>query len=178
MDDAAHVTGASLRRADSVICMLGETTAELGGSVYARIHGIEGQAAPATDSTGNLSRYRAYHEAVKAGIILSCHDISEGGLGVAAAEMAFSLKAGLEIDLPGNLAADEELFSESPGRFLIEVAKSNLAQAAALMPGLKPVGRSAADHLRLRVHRAGALLIDEDLAALKALWKNGLTPYY
>lgn len=178
VDDESHATGSSLRRAGSVLCLLGQTSAELGGSVYARIHGLSGDAVPATDAGGNLKRYRAYHKAVKAGLILSCHDISEGGLAAAIAEMAFSLKAGVELELLGLLNADEELFSESPGRFLVEMSRENLQAAKELLPNLQVVGRSTADHTRLRIHRQGALLIDEDLTELKALWKNGLTPYY
>jgi phosphoribosylformylglycinamidine synthase len=178
VDSEEHITGSSLRRNNSVICLLGRTTPELGGSVYARVHQIQGQPLPKTDLAGNFANYRAYHAAVGNGLILSCHDISEGGLGVAAAELGFSLKGGLELNLQGGMSTDEELFSESPGRFLIEIAPENLAAAKAALPGLIELGCSTAEHQNLKISLHGQSLIDVPLTELKALWKNGLVPYY
>ncbi len=178
VEDESHTTGSSIRRDTSVLCLLGATRPELGGSVYARTHHLTGEPVPPTDAAAHLLRYRAYHAAVQAGLILSCHDISEGGLAVAAAEMAFSLKAGVELTLSGSLNADEELFSESPGRLLIEIAPEHLPAAKTAMPGLLVLGNTVATHRKLRITGGGTLLIDQDLAGLKALWKNGLTPYY
>jgi phosphoribosylformylglycinamidine synthase len=63
----------------------------------------------------------ALHHAIDSGLVRACHDLSEGGLAVAAAEMAFAGGLGLDLTLPGNLAAAVALFSESPSRFLAEV---------------------------------------------------------
>ncbi len=178
VENEAHTTGSSLRRADSVLCVLGDTKPELGGSVYARVHELTNLPLPMTAPFKNLQNYRAYHRAIKAGLILSCHDISEGGLAVAAAEMGFSGKAGMELDLPEGLSAEAALFSESPGRFLIEIAKENLAAAQEMIPGLKRVGQSTAAHANLKISQNGHILISQPIAGLKQLWKNGLVPYY
>ncbi len=178
VEKAEHIIGSSLRKADSVICLLGETTPELGGSVYARVHNLKGQPAPSTDAAANLTRYRAYHAAVKAGLILSTHDVSEGGLAVSAAEMAFSLKGGLELVIPEQLGSDEFLFSESPGRFLIEVSPANLTAAQQALPGLQVLGHATAVHGNLKITGHGKVLVDESILELKGLWKSGLVKFY
>src|SRR5262249_32301256 len=72
--------------------------------------------------------------AIEHGLVRACHDLSEGGLAVAAAEMAFSGVLGVEIALarvPSHVArSDRRLFSESTTRFLVEVEPSRAAAFA------------------------------------------------
>jgi phosphoribosylformylglycinamidine synthase len=185
IDDAEHVVGASLRRSDSLLAIIGTTGTELGGSVLARQLEINNAEVPATDLEVALESYRKYHEAVKQGLILSAHDVSEGGLAVTLAEAAFSGKAGLEIDLC-SLPIDDDaskaamLFGESPSRLVVEVAPGNLEKLADLFEGLPfaCLGRAAAEHSNLRIEWGKEILIDEPLDELKAIWKNGLAQYY
>lgn len=175
--ESSHVIGSSLRRTQSVLCLIGTSQPQLGGSVYARIHNISAPA-PATNAPAHFKSYRAYHHAVKAGLILSTHDIGEGGLAVAAAEMGFSLVAGIELELPADLSPEAHLFSESPGRLLIEISPQNLAATQALLPELRVLGKSTPDHKSLRISGGSRLLIDQPLAELKSLWKTPLAKYY
>jgi len=185
INDAEHVVGASLRRSDSLLAIIGTTGTELGGSVLARQLEINNAEVPATDLEVALESYRKYHEAVKQGLILSAHDVSEGGLAVTLAEAAFSGKAGLEIDLC-SLPIDDDaskaamLFGESPSRLVVEVAPGNLEKLADLFEGLPfaCLGRAAAEHSNLRIEWGKEILIDEPLDELKAIWKNGLAQYY
>ncbi len=94
IEEESHVTGASLRKSDSLLAIIGHTSSDLGGSVFARRHGLENASVPATRSEEAWACYRKYYEAVKKGYIRSAHDVSEGGLAVTLAEMAFSGKAG------------------------------------------------------------------------------------
>jgi phosphoribosylformylglycinamidine synthase len=170
------VTGSSLRRADSELFLLGTWQGTpLGGSVAARVLGRTGDAVPVTDCAKNLALYRAYHEAVKSGLILSAHDVSEGGLAVTLAEMAFSEVAGLEID------TQVPLFAEPTGCLVIEVAPAHREALVSLVAeaGVESVllGRTTAAHRRL-VIRTGAEGVDEPLAELKALWKGSLAAWY
>lgn len=174
--EAAHVTGSSLRRTDSDVMLLGAWQGTpLGGSVAARVLGRTGDAVPATDCAKNMALYRAYYEAVKSGLILSAHDVSEGGLAVALAEMAFSEVAGLEID------TQVPLFAEPTGCLVIEVAPAHrehlVRQLAAAGVESVLLGRTTAAHRRL-VIRTGGEGIDEPLAELKALWKGSLAAWY
>jgi len=70
-----------------------------------------------------LTRYRLLHQAILQGWVQSCHDLSEGGLAVALAEMALAGRLGAEIELPTdpNLTLIDQLFSESNGRLVVEI---------------------------------------------------------
>ncbi len=185
VDDAAHVTGASIRRDDSVLAIIGNTGSELGGSVFARQKELTNAEVPQTNFEEAFACYRAYYEANKAGLILSAHDVSEGGLAVTLAEGAFSGKAGLEVDLSG-IPMDPDagkaamLFGESPSRLVVEVAPENLEKLADLFEGLPfaALGRTTSEHANLNIVWGKETLINEPVDQLKSLWKNGLAQYY
>ncbi len=184
--DGQHVTGASLRRPDSAICILGVTRGAMGGSVFARIRGVQGAAVPETDCAGALRGYQAFADALRAGLICSAHDISEGGLAVAAAEMAFSEVGGLEIDLDGlplgkaGPGTMQKLFAEDTGRLLFEAGAEDVTELEKRFEGLPfaVIGKSVSAHGELRIEAGGERVISENLKELKTIWKSGLTPYY
>jgi phosphoribosylformylglycinamidine synthase len=180
VEDAAHVTGSTLRRAGSVLVLLGKSEGPLGASVFARTAGITGATVPDTDAAANFALYRAYAAARDAGLVLSAHDIGEGGLAVAAAEMGFGLTAGIEIDLPGADDIFTALFHEGTGRILVEVAESSIDAFLACFKDLPLtiVGQSTAEHANLRIHRDGEPVLDTDLAGLKDIWATRLGEYY
>ncbi|MDD9972729.1 MAG: AIR synthase-related protein, partial [Candidatus Poribacteria bacterium] len=109
------------------IYVVGNTYAELGGSHYFGIHGFIGNNAPAIrPDEGKLTMERL-STAINNGLVRSCHDCSEGGIGVAAAEMAFAGGYGMSLNLSDvpigdEITADDYLlFSESNSRFLVEI---------------------------------------------------------
>ncbi|MEM8952535.1 MAG: phosphoribosylformylglycinamidine synthase subunit PurL [Verrucomicrobiota bacterium] len=178
------VTGASLRREDSVLGIFGATHGVLGGSVFARVHEIEGAAVPVTDCAVGLAGYQALHGVIRDGLVLSAHDLSEGGLAVAAAEMGFSGVAGMELDL-GHLPGEWDtglsvLFSEESGRVLLEMAPGDVDQVEARFAGLPyaTIGRASDEHGDLVLRLGGGEVLRESLEELKGIWKNGLTRYY
>jgi phosphoribosylformylglycinamidine synthase subunit PurSL len=180
VEDAKHVVGASLRRVGSKICILGKTTPGLRGSVFARhASGTGLNAAPTWSETETWADYQKYHDLVKLGAVLSCHDISEGGLAIALAEMAFSGKAGLKVELENLAAKDctlaEIMFGETPGRLLLEVAPEHLE--AARKAGCIVIGETTGERWLHIAYRNGTL-IDSNISDLKPLWQNGLTPFY
>ena len=85
---------------------------------------------------------QAVHAAIKRGLLRSCHDLSEGGLAVALAEMAFAGGLGAQVSLaevPRDADASSDLvllFSESPTRFVVEVRPECLGELADLWKGL------------------------------------------
>jgi phosphoribosylformylglycinamidine synthase subunit PurSL len=186
VEDQRHVTGSSLRHANSVLCLLGSTNDEMGGSVYARHVGLKGAAVPQTDCAANLLLYRKFHQARCAGLVLSAHDLSEGGLAVAVAEMGFSGKGGIEIDLaalPGVTADMPDalvLFSESTGRLLVEVAPENVAAFSAMFAdfAFAVIGKSVDSHRQLVVNRSQNEVIREELGSLKISWQHRLAEFY
>jgi phosphoribosylformylglycinamidine synthase subunit PurSL len=71
-------------------------------------------------------RYRRLHQAIRDGLVLACHDVSEGGLGVALAEMCIAGRLGIAVrSLPDREVATA-LFAESLGRLVVEVAPRDL----------------------------------------------------
>ena len=120
------------------------------------------------------------HRAIHAGLVRACHDLSEGGLAVAAAEMAFAGGFGARIDLQampcdGDLDAAARLFSESNTRFLCEVRAENAAAFEAAIAGAAyaRIGQ-VTDGDRLVIHTGDATVVESDLAALKEAWQKPL----
>ena len=186
VEDASHVRGSSLRRSDSVLFLVGNTEDEMGGSVYARVKGVKDCKVPQTDCAANFAIYKQYYDkALTQGLVLSAHDLSEGGLAVAAAEMAFSGKGGITLNLDAlptvggwkNNAVP--CFGESTGRFLVEVDPDMADEFAAAMAGT-PCARigSATTDGKLTITAGGATVLQAEIAELKNIWKNGLTPFY
>ena len=186
VEDSAHVHGASLRRSDSVLFLVGNTEDEMGGSVYARVKGVKDCKVPQTDCAANFAIYKQYYDkALTQGLVLSAHDLSEGGLAVAAAEMAFSGKGGITLNLDALPTAGGwknnavPCFGESTGRFLVEVDPDMADEFAAAMAGT-PCARigSATTDGKLTITAGGATVLQAEIAELKNIWKNGLTPFY
>jgi len=132
IDDVSRCVTADAKAAGNFLFLLGRTGPQLGGSHYLLVEGGQtGNDVPPVDVPANLKVMRAIQAAIEAGTVRSCHDLSEGGLAVAAAEMAFSGALGVELDLAAvpttdNSVGDQaRLFAESAGRFLVEVAPQN-----------------------------------------------------
>ena len=149
--DVAQSVSMDLKRAGSRLYLLGRTAPELGGSQYLALEGLEGGRVPRPDLQTSPRLFAALHAAIRSGEVLACHDLSEGGLAVAAAEMAFAGDLGLEIELArielasapgdGNSASrfdpdSARLYSESCSRFLVEVAEGSAASFERMLAGL------------------------------------------
>ena len=137
IEDAAQTIDMALKTPGNLLYQLGLTHDELAGSHYAlqMEHAFFEARFPTTsvpkvEITSARTTMRALGAAIRAGLVRACHDLSEGGLAVAAAEMAVAGQVGLEINLahaPHDLQARRAaptmlLFSESASRFLVEVA--------------------------------------------------------
>jgi len=106
--------------------IVGETRNELGGSAYFKLRGIEGGIVPRTSPVELKRRMDAVLNAIHAGFVAACHDISEGGLAVSLCEMLFGGDLGAEIDLRtlGEARSDIKLFAETNSRWIVEVKRS------------------------------------------------------
>ena len=123
--DVSRTTTSDLKAAGNYLYLLGETRSELGGTVYFDLYGELGASVPQPYARP-LERMRALHGVIAAGLVRAVHDLSEGGLAVALAEMCIGGELGAEIDLSSVPSASRfsllvSLFSETLGRFLIEV---------------------------------------------------------
>ena len=90
IDDARKAVTMDVKRPGDIVYLLGKTADELGGSEYLALSGAIGNKIPKVDAAKAYQRYQAYHEAVAQRTVASCHDLSDGGLAVAAAESAFA----------------------------------------------------------------------------------------
>ena len=94
--DVRRCVSMDLKRAGNLIYQVGLTRAELGGSEYFAGLGVEGGRVPSPDLASAPDQLAALHDAIAAGLVRSCHDLSEGGLAVAACEMAYAGGLGLD----------------------------------------------------------------------------------
>jgi phosphoribosylformylglycinamidine synthase II len=162
-----------LKAAGHELVLVGPTGPELGGSHLAHLQGATGTVVPALDLSLAPHILDAVHEALRAGLVASCHDLSEGGLAVAAAEMAFAGGIGADIDIsrvPVRDSADTtaRLFGESPSRLLLEVMPDRLASLLDILGDLphEVVGRTV-EAQRLRVTDGDSTLLEEPLDGLR-----------
>jgi phosphoribosylformylglycinamidine synthase len=113
------------KRASNLLFVVGETKNELGGSHYYKINGHLGVNVPRLDLDTAPKIAKRISVAIADGLVVSCHDCSEGGLAVALAEMAFAGGLGIEADLRGLprskdcCRTDAQLFSESNSRYTV-----------------------------------------------------------
>jgi phosphoribosylformylglycinamidine synthase len=122
------------------VWVVGITKNELGGSEYYEHLGHVGLNVPTVDPDGFATCYRAMAEAVKKGLLASCHGIYRGGLAVHLGLVAMGGDLGLKVDLTqvpseGVDREDTLLFSESAGRFIVTVAPDNQDALATLLAG-------------------------------------------
>jgi phosphoribosylformylglycinamidine synthase len=173
-----------LKEKGNLLVLVGETTDELGGSLWVSLLGAEGGRVPTVNPERGLKTFRGIHRAINEGLVRSCHDLSEGGLAVALAEMAFAGGFGVNASLEGlpqgesTLSNGTLLFSESPSRFLLEVRSTDLARLVRCMEDV-PVHQigtvSGAKPARLLVQGIdGSSVLDASIADLKAAWQKPL----
>ena len=181
--DVARCTTMDAKEAGNLLLYVGPATCgRLGGSHYAELFGPTDGARdlPVLDLTLGPAAARAVHHVIERGLAASVHDCSDGGLLVAAAEMAMAGDLGLELRLEAVPSAPDagealarRLFSEEPARYLLEVRPKDLETIrATLPPGLtlgvigefNPTGR-------LTIPGTG---LDETITTLKQAWRAPL----
>jgi phosphoribosylformylglycinamidine synthase len=162
---------APLKKAGNLLYLVGVTQEELGGSLLHALYGSTAGRAPALPDNA-LEHYRALHRAMRAGLIRSCHDLSEGGLALALAEMALGGRLGVEAEIAAQgLAPLTLLFAESNGRLVIEVAPEDaltLEAALAHVPITRVGVVSASPTLHIAVD--GVSQIDLPVERLVSAW--------
>jgi len=134
IEDYSRAVGPTARRARSQVVLVGTRRAEFGGSIVADLLGLAGGQPPTVDFDHERGVLYGVIDAIDRGLVLSCHDISEGGLIVALFEMLVDSELGARLDLPETiheLSWCEALLSESGG-FLMEVPEDNLTPLTSL----------------------------------------------
>jgi phosphoribosylformylglycinamidine synthase len=179
VSDVRRCVTMDLKEAGNILYLLGATKDELGGSHYNLVHGLDGGAAPRVDLEAAPRSFRKLHEAITRGLVRACHDLSEGGLAVAIAEMAFAGGVGADLTgwaTAGSLPDATLLFSESQTRFVVEVTSANATAFEACL-GAAPLTRlgQTCKEARLRIGGAnGEWVVWAALKDLKAAWQGAM----
>jgi phosphoribosylformylglycinamidine synthase len=160
-----------LKAPGNLLYLVGETRDEFGGSHYSKLTGKSQQYPPCVNLERAPKLFRALHAAIQEGLVRACHDISEGGLAVAVAEMAFAGEIGVDIAREPAAPAREDvfLFSESPTRWLVEVDPKHAAAIKNLFNELplQQIGKTTPRPM-LRIGTS----ITTPLSELKAAWQS------
>ncbi len=181
IDDVTLAVTMDAKKPGDLVFVLGKTYPETGGSEYAAQHGGVGSAVPRVREEESLPRYRALARAMKERLVASCHDCSDGGLGVALAETAFAGGLGMSIDLAKVPCQDIDrddtlLFSESQSRFVVTVSPENAEKFAELMKNTdcRHIGTVMSDPRFICTGIHGDTVISESIAGLKESWQKTL----
>lgn len=170
--DAKYVIPSRVQHAGDKLYLVGKT-----GDDYA---GSELQKMMTGELAGTLADFDLEHvhdylsrllKAEQSGLVASAHDLSEGGLAVAAAETVFKTELGLNADF--RALDKKQFFSETPGRMLVSVAPENAAAFEEIMQDdAMPAGEVAATQW-LEIHLADAEL-NLPVAQMQKLWEEAL----
>jgi len=180
VEDIRKAITMNFKEAGNPVYLAGTSRRGMGGSVYNDMTDPGNNLISPLDMKAAVRMYTALLKAIKSGCVCAAHDVSQGGLGVTLAEMAFSGGFGVEIDLSGaarekGLTALELLFGESPARLALEVVKGKETEFLKLVRGLPvtEIGYVNEEPV-LAIKDGGAPLFRESLRALKTCWKREL----
>ncbi|MGE5307691.1 MAG: phosphoribosylformylglycinamidine synthase subunit PurL [Deltaproteobacteria bacterium] len=182
MDDCRRAVSMYAKEPGDLIYVAGATYDELGGSHYYDLSGATGRNVPLVRPKEAKALFDALSVATGQGLVKAMHDCSEGGIAVAAAEMAFAGGLGMdlflaEVPFQGESKKDETiLFSESNSRFIVEVAKKDQARFERLLKGnAYGLAGCVSAETRLRVNGLdGSVRVNARLSDLKRSWQESL----
>jgi phosphoribosylformylglycinamidine synthase II len=180
ISDVRKTVSIDAKKSGNLIYLIGQTYPELGGSEYYRLKGYVGKTVPKVRKEQARKTMNSITNAIDSGYVKSCHDLSEGGLAVAVAEMALSGDYGIELNLKNVPKSSEMkrndyiLFSESNSRFLVEVAEKNREDFEKLMEGniFSTAGRVKKSDILSVNGIDGEHIVDVRLTRLRNAWKR------
>ncbi len=180
INDVRKAVTMDVKRPDDRVYVLGLTKEELGGSEYFASLGFIGNDVPKVDAISAKRLYIALEKAIMEGVVASCHDCSDGGLGVALAESAFSGGLGMTVELTKvpveNIRrADIILFSESQSRFVVTVAPEKVRRFEEIMKGnvFADIGAVTAQQ-NFTMMDGEKVVLSEGIDELKEAWQKTL----
>ena len=197
MDDCSKKAGLSFRAAGDRVSLIGHllpkaapakagesspAARSLGGSEYLNsVHGRAAGQPPPLDYDAEKAAQRAIREAVRAGLVFSAHDLSDGGLAAALAECGFAGNLGCKLSLAGlapeGTRKDVLLFGEDGARIVVShdaaAAQALRALCAAAGTPFHELGEVAGDRISIEL-AAGQSILDARLSELKSAWEGAL----
>lgn len=171
--DLSHVTTQEVKQAGDMVYLIGETKTEFGGSELQKL--IDGKIsgkAPAIDLNVEAARQKEILEAIRAGIVQSAHDVSEGGVAVALAEKTFAANGlGINVTLTGS--ATTALFAESQSRFVLTVKAENAAAFEAIVTDAQNIG-TVTDTSIITINGDQGVLVEGTVEEFRSAWKGAI----
>ncbi len=180
MEDYTKAITMKIKEAGSILIMLGDRKDELGGSIYYEINGYVGANVPKVDFEREKNMIYAIIDCIDEGLLLSCHDISDGGLFVTISEMLLGGEAdgiiGAEINLDfSHLRSDKTLFSESSG-FVFEINKKDFSRVKEIFERYSlnaiEIGKTTTNK-ELVIRKSGNIVINLSLESIRKAWTTG-----
>lgn len=181
VEDVTKTVTMDFKQGGNLIYCVGKTFDELGGSIYLDTYDFLGTTVPQVNMKNAMKIFRALSQAADSRFIRSLHDCSEGGLGAALAEMAFSGGLGVTVRLDkvpfkGVERDDTVLFSESNSRFIAEVRLEDQKAFEQLLKGIPYgiIGRVEETPEFIIYGRDNRVCINTFIADLKEAWQKPL----
>ncbi|MBZ0170015.1 phosphoribosylformylglycinamidine synthase [Candidatus Methylomirabilis lanthanidiphila] len=179
LDDVSYATGQWFKCEGDLVALIGETRAELGASEYlaTRFDLVQGEP-PSLDLAKERAVQRVCLEAIRAGIISSAHDCSDGGLAIALAESCLGpTPIGVDVQLTDTIRPDALLFGESQSRIVVSLKAADWprleAIAAAHQVPVARLGTVGGTRFQLRAPACG---VELSVAEIESAWRSGLAP--
>ena len=171
LKDVNKAISMSFQKNKSNIFMLGKRQDECGGSVYYSLYDEIGKKIPKPNLNLVKKEIFALTDCIDNELLLSCHDISDGGISTAIAEMTFRNNIGCELIIPGDIRTDKILFSETGG-FILEVSTNNVEKLNAIFSNfdleIYNIGTTGGDLIQINK------VINLKVKRAKNSWMNGL----
>ncbi|MBU1998933.1 MAG: phosphoribosylformylglycinamidine synthase, partial [Candidatus Omnitrophica bacterium] len=190
IEDTAKCVSGYAKQEGDLVYIVGMTYNELGGSHYYKLFNALGNCCPKVYPAVAKKVFQALNKAVRCGYIRAMHDCSEGGLGVAAAELCFAGGLGMNLSLSGVPYVDTPcisrlapvkredliLFSESNSRFIVEIERKNRKAFEKMLKGLPfgLLGCVSSKGIFQVQGLDGRVCIREDINVLKESWLKPL----
>ncbi|MFL6559442.1 MAG: phosphoribosylformylglycinamidine synthase subunit PurL, partial [Bacillus sp. (in: firmicutes)] len=170
--DIDHITTQHFKNNGDLIYLVGETKDEFGGSELQKLlNGKVFGKAPELNVTIEKERQHQVLKAIRAGLIESAHDLSEGGLAVALAECLFTNeKLGADVKIAGNPVS--ALFSETQSRFLLSVKAEHKHEFESLVDAVQ-IG-TVTEKAKLQITNGESTVLEASINELKDAWKGAI----
>ena len=172
IQDVNKIIPMHFQKSDSIILMVGERKDELGGSVYYSLYNELGINLPMPDLKEVKNQIFALNNCIEKQLVLSCHDIADGGIASAVAEMTFGNEIGCDIKIINDLRTDKTLFSETGG-FVLELSINNIEAAQSMFSnyGIELIKIGSTNNSGVMVFNN---VIKLSVKKVKDAWTNGL----
>ena len=172
IQDVNKIIPMHFQKSDSIILMVGERKDELGGSVYYSLYNELGINLPMPDLKEVKNQIFALNNCIEKRLVLSCHDIADGGVASAVAEMTFGNEIGCDIKIINDLRTDKTLFSETGG-FVLELSINNIEAAQSIFSnyGIELIKIGSTNNSGVMIFNS---VVKLSVKKVKDAWTNGL----